>query len=334
MDQNIDQILVLAPRSLIGSRFVEMLFPKTIIYGAGHASLSIPKQYLKSFTVCDFTNRQEVFDLIKNYHGKYLINFAASTNVNQIEKTRPPNPEDQELLNQNEAYKINCQSVKYIVDASKQYNKFPIFISTETVFDGLKGPYSESDSVAASSDLVSWYAWTKILAEREISNSQIPHLIIRLSYPYRKEFEYKTDFARNFLNLYDQYKKNQIAQIYPIFTDQKITLTFIDNLVPVIEILVKKNVTGIFHISSVHTTTPYEYILELFRKAQNVSHPERIVPKGSIVDFQRDNPSIAKRPIRSGLKSDKIIKLGFVPTEWKDGIKIAYSMPSQIQHKL
>lgn len=306
--------LVIGAGSLTGSRFVELAGEDSILYGAG-GDLDFSVSGLKDFLKLDITNKDEVFSTISQTPAKYVINFAGITLVDKIEKTRPKDPTDQDELSQNLAYRVNVLGTKNLVEACQKFDKFPIFISTDFVFDGKNGPYDEGNQLASSPANVSWYAWTKILAEQLVSSASITHLTIRISYPYRKEYSAKTDFARNFL---------QKKELYPIFDDQTITPTFIDDIPKALAILTQNNSTGIFHLASPEPTTPYDFCLELLKVAKNVDHPEEIITKGSIIKFQQDHPEVAKRPIHGGLKSDKIKKLGFTPTSWREGIQKAY----------
>lgn len=320
------KILVIGPDSLTGSRFIELGQDFFEFYGAGQKlGETIPG--LQDFQTLDLTDSQDVEKVISNFPGDLIINFAGATIVDEIEKTRPTNLEDEELFSQNMAYKVNVLGTRYLAESSKKANKFPIFISTGMVFDGENGPYSEDDPVASDFGKMSWYAWTKILAEQEVSKLIPNSLIVRISYPYRSKFEAKTDFARTFLKLYDELQSGQRSEIYPLFADQTLTPTFIDDLAPAFNFLITKKATGIFHLSSPEITTPYDFCLEILREARGVEDPKRIIRKGSIVDFQKAHPEIAKRPVKGGEKVDKLIKLGFVPTDWHQGIKKAFNSP-------
>lgn len=325
MSQSLDSLLVIGTGSLVGSRFIELLDQDIDVFGAGTSNDQGLAEKLKGFSELDLTNFDQTLNVVKNYPGKYVINFAGVTLVDEIEKTRPESLNDKSQLEQNLAYQVNVLGTKNLLSTCRQTNKFPIFISTGMVFDGKNGPYSEDDATASSSDEVSWYAWTKILAERLVISSKEKFLMIRISYPYRKDYAQKSDFARNLLKIYDEYKALQRKEIYPIFIDQFLTPTFIDDLEEALTILIAKNAMGVFHVGSPKVTTPYEFCCKLLKVARNVKNPEQIVPKGSIIEFQKKHPELAKRPIKGGEKVDKIIDFGFTPTTWEDGIEKAFS---------
>lgn len=301
------QWLVIGASSLTGSRFLELAEGE--IFPADKFDIADPDQVKKA---------------LENFPGKYVLNFAGLTNVDEIEKNRPQNPNDQKELDQNSAYRVNVIGTKNLIQACLELKKFPIFISTGFVFDGEDGPYSEDDPIASSVDQVGWYAWTKILAEKAVKDSGIDSLTTRISYPYRAEFPGKLDFARSILKVYDEFKEGKRDSIYPMFADQTLTPTLIDDLPEALLTLVNQNATGIYHVSSPEIITPYDFCLELLRVARNVENPEQVIKKGSIVEFQKLHPEISKRPVKGGEKCDKIIALGFNPTSWKEGIKKAF----------
>lgn len=308
-----NKILVIGPGSLTGSRFIELLKDSYEIYGAGGGMDE--GDGLVSFEKLDITNNENIDKVIGRFPGEFVINFAGATLVDEIEKTRPTDPNNQDELDQNLAYRVNVLGTRNLVQASKKYNKFPIFISTGFVFDGKNGPYNEDDPLAASPEDVSWYAWTKILAEKEVEQSVNKCLTIRICYPYRSEYPGKLDFGRNLL---------QVSTKYPIFADQTLTPTLIDDIPEAVVFLLGKGESGIFHVTSPEVTTPFEFCLELLRVVRGETNPEKLVKKGSIVEFQNLNPKVAKRPVHGGEKSDKMIKRGFTPTSWREGIRKAY----------
>ncbi|MDO8619229.1 MAG: sugar nucleotide-binding protein [Candidatus Daviesbacteria bacterium] len=316
-----DEWLVIGSGSLTGSRFIA-LTKGSKLYGSG-GGLDAPNPDLIDFYQLDVTNEAQVEEIIGKFPGKYVINFAGATLVDEIEKTRPQDPTNPEELNQNLAYKVNVLGTRYIAAACRRFGKFPVFISTGFVFDGKNGLYNEESAVAQDSAEVSWYGWTKILAEKEVAVSGVESVTMRISYPYRSEYEGKGDFGRNFLNLYDAVQKGE-KQWYPIFIDQTLTPTFIDDLPPAVLTLVENQATGIYHVTSSEVTTPYEFCCEALRVARGVENPESIVPKGTLVDFEETHPNSAKRPLHGGEKTNKIQALSFTPTTWRDGIKRAF----------
>lgn len=233
---------------------------------------------------------------VQRYFGENefdtIINFSAFTNVDVAESQRG----NKEGL----TWKLNVNGVKNIINACKKNNIFLIQISTDFVFPGTisnPGPYSEDSKLPVSLDsTMGWYGWTKVQAELEVKNGLSKAATVRLSYPFRAaEYELKSDWARNLLNLYSEHK------LYPLFSDQVQSVLFVDDLLDPLSKIINDNLSGIFHIVSSDTTSPYEigkYILEKY------AGKEVEVEKGLMAEFLKV-PGRTPRPLFGGLSTAK-----------------------------
>lgn len=268
-------------------------------------NLNLIKADLNGEIPLDITIVESVENFFKNHNFKYIILFSAFTDVDNAEKQR--GKKDQLC------WQINVKGSLNIIKLCKKFSKKLIFISTDFVFDGKNGPYSEDEKSYGESSKISWYGLSKIEAEKNCQNNLKDYLIVRISYPYRANFPAKLDFARSIL------EKAQTNSLYPMFSDQIITPTFVDDLSEAIEILIKKNQIGIFNIASPTTTTPYDFAVNLLKTFKTKSKVE----KGSLINYLKNHES-TPRPINGGLKTKKIENLGFTPTNWQLGIQKMY----------
>ncbi len=181
------------------------------------------------------------------------------------------------------------------------------------MFDGENGPYDEADPVGPNLDKVSWYGISKIEGEKIVEQLE-DSIILRISYPYRAYFQGKEDFFKKNLSLYKENK------LYPMFSDQTMTPTFIDDVAPAIKLLLENSQKGIFHLASSVVGTPYEIVKNLVK---TFGGNPNAVKKGSIAEFLKNYKS-TPRPVKGGLIVDKIEKLGFAPTSWSKGIEQIY----------
>ena len=113
----------------------------------------------------DLTDEEKVaalFDLIK---PDAVIHTAAMANIDVCEN------------NQELAWKINVGVTETIARLSLEYGVKMIVCSTDTVFDGVKGYYSEEDQPQA----VNFYAKTKIEAEKIVLGASPKNIVARLS---------------------------------------------------------------------------------------------------------------------------------------------------------
>ena len=287
---------IIGASSMVASRFCNLVGDRlNLIKGDLHSEIPI-----------DITQKKSVSDFFKNYDFDWAFLFSAFTEVDSAEKQRG----DKKGL----CWKINVEGTKNVVDECKKHKKNLLFISTDFVFDGKGGPYDEGSPVGPDLDKVSWYGITKIEAEKLICENLAKYIILRISYPYRGPFKEKDDLVKRILRLYNA------GNLYPMFYDQIITPTFIDDIAFAISLLINKNQNGIFHLASPRVTNQFEFaknVVEIF------GGDSAKVKKESIVGFLK-NSSVTPRPIKGGLKVEKFKKLDFVPTDWEKGLEQVY----------
>jgi len=295
LESKAKKIAVIGSSSMVGSRFCELQKDFELIKADLHGDAKV-----------DITSKSSVKDFFSKNHFEYAILFSAYTDVDgaQKDKGNKDGP----------AWKINVDGVKNVAEFCKKNKIKLIFISTDFVFDGKNGPYSEESGRAKNIENISWYGVTKIKGEEIVERQSSANLIVRISYPYRSKFDTKIDFARSILKKYDE------GTLYSMFNDQYITPTYIDDIAPTIELLISKGSTGIYHVASPESVTPHEFTEFLLTK---FNKKKVKVETASIMDFL-NKEGATPRPINAGLKTDKITSLGFIPTGWRQGIEKIY----------
>lgn len=276
------KLLVIGGSGMVASRFVDLAKDKFDITSIDEKTLDITDNLAveKYFT-------ENKFDTV--------INFAAFTNVDAAEADKG----NEEGL----TYRLNVLGPKNLAEYCNENNTFLVHISTDFVFTGTEaepGPYDEESSVPETSEGIGWYGWTKNRAEFMLNQISNKFAIVRYGYPFRADaYELKNDWARGVIKLYNEHK------LYPLFTDQIQSILFIDDLVEPLSKIIDKELTGVFHIASSDTTTPYEigkYLLEKY------TGKEVEVQKGSMVEFLKA-PGRFPRPRLGGLKTEKTQKV-------------------------
>lgn len=289
-------ILVIGSEGLVGSRFVEI--------SAHRSDFHAPK--LVEF---DFTNKSEVKAVLASYNFRAVINFAAFTDVNAAENERGNR--------EGNCWQINVEGPRNLSEAIKSLDKktLLIHISTDMVFSGDKkdkGPYEEKHEPEKNLERVTWYGYTKGEGEkviREILGADAA--IVRIIYPVRAKFDAKPDYLRKPLSLYDQ------GKLYPMFSDQQISIAFIDEIGLALDKIVKDRVSGTFHVSSRDTTYPYELVSYMLEKTRGIKN----AVVGSKLDgFLKNTKSASYRyPKYGGLKVEETEKsLGLKFSTWKE----------------
>ena len=272
------KVLIIGGSGMVASRFADLA-------RADFEITSIDEKTL------DITDKEAVEKYLTENLFDAVINFAAFTNVDGAEVQKG----DESGL----VYRLNVEGPRHLAGSCKVKNIFLVHISTDFIFPGTEnspGPYTEDAAIPETSDGIGWYGWTKNRAEKVIRESGVRHAIIRYGYPFRAaEYELKSDWARNLIKLYDEQK------LYPLFDDQTQSVIFIDELVAPLTKIIKDEISGIFHIVSSDTTTPYEigkYLLEKY-----AGKPVD-VQKGSMEEFLKAEGR-TPRPRLGGLKTEK-----------------------------
>lgn len=150
------KILVTGANGLLGQKIVAQLTKRKIPFLAtsqgANRNDDCPNEHYSSL---DITSENQVVSVINSFNPTHIIHTAALTNVDQCEL----NPEDCE--------RINVDGTRFLFEACVTNTIHFQFLSTDFVFDGKKGNYSEDDEV----NPLSIYARSKVEAENLLRNS-------------------------------------------------------------------------------------------------------------------------------------------------------------------
>lgn len=291
--EKIKNILITGGSGFIGSNFLEF---------SSHKRNLQDKIVAPTHKQLNISNLQQLKKFFDRFHPDVVINFAAHRNANTAELQR--GDKDGSVWN------TNVKGVKNISEVSREFNSFFVNISTDMVFSGHKdnpGPYSEVSKIEANFNKLSWYGWTKAEAERVMGDNK-KSAIIRIGNVTQPIYDPKLDYIGKILYLFDRKK------IYALFNDQYLTLTSIPSLFKVIELIIDKRKTGVFHVASKNTFTPYEMGTYLIKKTRG---KDNLISKSSIDEYLNDHPN--RYPKFGGLSS-KITtkKLGIRVLKWEE----------------
>ncbi len=288
------KILFTGATGLVGSRVFELFDGK-------QEFIPISWKERDGFITADLTVFEDLNKKLANIDFEYIFHFAGFTAVDDAESQRGDK--------NGACYKLNVDATANLVKIAKNKNARLIYISSDFVFEGDSGPYNEN-SPTGQMEKLSWYGWTKKLGEESVLGSD-NNQVIRIAYPFRSSFE-KGDFARDII------ARMENKTLYPLFNDQYLTPTFIDNLSDFLKTSISQDLKGVFHIASTDTVTPFSFgqiINEVFGFNYSIA-------EGSIKKFQSDFPNKAKRPQNGGLKLTKLESIPFVPLSNLKAIKI------------
>ncbi|MDD3679774.1 MAG: sugar nucleotide-binding protein [Candidatus Shapirobacteria bacterium] len=266
---------------LVGSRIVELLSDR---YQFVDLSLD------SGVDILDNNLLGEVFT--KYQKAKAVLHLAAFIDTNKAHEQQG----DKKGL----CYQLNVVGTKNVISQCQRYNLPLIHFSTDFVFSGEKeGAYKEEDQP----DPIDWYGQTKYEAEKTVLTSGLRSIIARIAFPYRAYFADKQDIVRKIINGL----KND--SLYPMFVDQIITPTFIDDIVQAVDFFLNTKKLGIFHLVGSESLSPYQ-LAQKVSSVLGLGSPG-LVKKGSLEEYQKALPSgsrLWQKNLR--LSNQKISSLG------------------------
>lgn len=187
-----------------------------------------------------------------------------------------------------EARAINVDATGYIAEAAAANNTTLVYYSTDYVFDGRNGPYSEEDHTGP----INVYGQTKLEAERLIGDSSPNCLIIRTTTVFGWDL-HSPNFAMQI------WKRLSAGQTMKVPDDQWSNPTLADYLA---ETSVELSISGIRGTINVvgNDRTPRSHLGKVLACSMKLD-PDLIAP----VSTSELKP-LAQRPLAAGLTSAKL----------------------------
>jgi dTDP-4-dehydrorhamnose reductase len=237
----------------------------------------------KEFKKLDITNFELVNDFLNKEKPDLVINCAANTDIDYLEK------------NEKFANLVNGIGVENIAKTCKQISSKLIHISTDSVFDGTQGLYKEEEEV----NPINVYGKSKLLGEKLLQENLDNFIIIRTNlFGYHNQGKFLFNWILK--NLKEQKEFTGFEDV--IFNPLERSL-----LSDLILKLGNIEYSGIIHLGSDENITKYDFGCEV---ADILGFDKRLIKKGSI----EHSNLIAKRPKNtslSNLKAKKILKINF-----------------------
>lgn len=287
-DSAMEKILITGVSGFLGWNLAQTLRHHYHVYGTylDH-QIPIPAVELIAF---DFTQLDKIEKLLEVLQPQAIVHAAAFSNPDLCETQHK------------EALTLNTLATKQIARAANRFGSKLIYVSTDLVFDGEKGHYTEADSPAP----INYYGKTKYLGELEVTNHSSYYAILRFSVLYGRG----TGVALNLFETLEQHAKRGLPM--RLFTDQYRTPLFIGDAVRAVErFLCEKSLKGLFHLGGPDRMSRYEFGVR-FRRVFDLT-PDFTI-KSTIADARLP----ATRPKDCSLVSDKMIKttgMGLTPVE-------------------
>lgn len=236
--------------------------------------------------IFDITDLELLKKNVAEINPHYIIHAAAIVNLNVCDK-------EPELAN------------KLHIDVSRELAKYKvktIYISTDSVFNGMAGNYKENDIP----DPLNNYARTKFLGELAIQANNLNHIIIRTNI-FGFNIPLKNSLAEWAIKSFEENKEvNGFDDVYfnAIYTKQ---------LAIIIEKLIDYDFKGMINIGSSTSLSKYDFLCHL---AESIGYSKEKIIRSSIYN----NEFKTIRPTNTTLNLDFAKKHVPLPT-MKDGIQ-------------
>jgi dTDP-4-dehydrorhamnose reductase len=275
------RILVTGASGLLGLNLCLHLADRHQLFGALHFQKLIDPPF-RTYQV-DLFNDLSIESLIKKSKPDLLVNCAAMANVDLCESQ----PEA--------AHRINAQMPGQLAALCRQNGIRFVHISTDAVFDGLAGDYTEEDSP----NPLSVYARTKLEGENLVAAENKDAIIARVNF-YGYSLRGKRSLAEFFLNNLRSGSK------VDGFVDVIFCPLYVTDLVNILMTMVEKDLKGLYHVVSPESLSKYAFgvkIADRFGFSKNLIQPKSVFEAGLA----------AVRSPRLTLKIDKLKAAEILP---------------------
>ena len=224
----------------------------------------------------DLRDREQVRSLMKRFRPSWIIHCAALTNVDWCE------------MNPTESYEMNGQVTRELARWAKQVGAGLLYISTDSVFDGQKGNYSEEDEPVP----LNVYASSKLAGERAVQEEGVLSLIVRTNI-YGWNIQNKQSLAEWILATLES------GQPIPGFSDAFFTPILVNHLSEILLEMIDRQLTGLYHVAGSQACSKYEFALEL---ADLFNSNKNLIKTTSLEDSSLKAP----RPRNTSLRTTKV----------------------------
>jgi dTDP-4-dehydrorhamnose reductase len=291
------KVLVTGANGLLGQHLIKVLLHKNYqVIATSRGESRLPFQPSDNYTYheMDVANAMDTLSVMSLEKPDVVVHAAAMTQVDDCE------------LRPQQCEKINVQGTSQILTDAETFSSHFIFISTDFVFDGEKGNYSEEEDTKP----ISLYGFSKLQAESMVQTSTIPFAIVRTCLVYGNLLKGTRS------NIISWVKESlEQGKTIQVVSDQLRTPTYVEDLANGIALIIEKKATGIYHISGKDWLTPYDIAIKTANKFQlDISK----IVKVDASTFKQPG----RRPLKTGFVIEKARKeLGYEPMSFDEGLE-------------
>lgn len=291
------KLLITGSNGLLGQKIVKRCRKHGIPFLATSKGVNRnPDCPEEAYLDLDITDKTAVEAMVSDYHPTAIIHTAALTNVDYCEQ----HPEECRL--------VNVEATRYLWEAAKMQQCHFELVSTDFVFDGEKGNYSEADETGP----LSVYAHSKNDAEQLLIKDKNTNWSIA-----RTIIVYGTghQLSRSNMILWalEALPKGEPMRLV---NDQFRAPTWADDLAYGCVEIIQRNQTGIFHLSGPETLS-VDTIVKRVAAYLTIADPKIETISSSTLNQP------AKRPPKTGFNLEKArSRLNYQPKTLEESLPI------------
>jgi len=291
------KILVTGSNGLLGQKLLHKLRQDSSVelFATSKGENRVSEQNGYTYSELDITDEKQVAELIANKKPDVVINTAAMTNVDLCEDEKQA------------CDALNVDAVRYLADACEKIDAHLIQISTDFIFDGEDGPYTEQDKP----NPLSYYGLSKLKSEQLLQAHSVKWTILRTIIL----FGVGERLSKGNIVLW---AKGALAKGDPlnIIDDQFRAPTLAEDLADICILAAKKKALGIFNASGKDIMSIYEIVERIAKHYGNSTDNLNKISTSTLSQK-------AVRPPRTGFILDKAIKeLGYNPHSFQECLTI------------
>lgn len=274
-----DKVLITGANGLLGQKCVQLFSPDYEVLGIDIQDNAYVKNKNYVYQKSDITQRTTLKKDVLPFFPKYIINTAAYTNVDGAE------------ANKEVCWKINVEGVKNLIYIAGKINAKIIHISTDYVFDGENGPYTETDTPKP----LGYYGKAKLASENVLIQCDLEFAIARTMVLYGAANNVRPNFVTWLI------EKLRNKEKLTIVDDQFGNPTLADDLALAIKQIIQHEKWDLFHVSGGELVDRYTFALKI---AEIFKLDKSLITAIKTTDLKQQAP----RPLKSGFILDKLKK--------------------------
>jgi dTDP-4-dehydrorhamnose reductase len=224
----------------------------------------------------DLTNRSATREIIMDARPGGIVHCAAATNVDWCED-HPA-----------EAARINVETSAFLAELAQELNARMIYVSTDSVFEGNQGNYSETDEPAP----VNIYAQSKLRGEDEVFRHMPGALVVRTNI-YGWNAQDKQSLAEWILS------QLETGQQVRGFSDIYFCPMLANDLADLLLMMLDRGLSGLYHVVGEQRISKYEF-------ARRVAATFQFDPEQVKATRSEEAKLRAPRPLDISLSTEKI----------------------------